>query len=462
MHGDGPNVNAIPRTAQCASRPALDASVPVLLLRLDPNPFHHGTLGAIRSLGRAGVEVHALVESARTPAARSRYLHRAHVAGPGEASAVAAPDGLAALLCRISEAIGRPAVLIPMDDVGAVGVPELLGSLPGRFLTPRQPAGLPARVADKAELAALCHGLGIPHPPTVVPCSAAEAGRAASELGLPAVAKWSRPWLLRHAPASAGARPLTSTALVRTSGDARALYARSVEAGSRLLLQARVPGGRADEWFFHGCFTDVEGCALGGAGRKERSWPVGTGLTAVGRWLANPQVEAAAVRLAEHLGYRGVLDLDFRRDQSTGAYHLLDFNPRPGAQFRLFTRGDGLDVVRALHLYLTGRRVPQGRPAHGRLFVVENYAALSVARSPRAGGGPRRPSGGRRREVETAWAAADDPQPFAAMAAAWCLRAVRRLRLPAPGPVRRPGRDGRSRRPDHPDSTEVNQQCTTC
>ncbi|MFE0374793.1 hypothetical protein ACFW1M_04230 [Streptomyces inhibens] len=73
---------------------SFDTDVPVLLLRLDPDPFHHGTLGAIRSLGRAGIEVHATVESARGPMGRSRYLHRAYglPARPMPAPPLAAPQ----------------------------------------------------------------------------------------------------------------------------------------------------------------------------------------------------------------------------------------------------------------------------------------------------------------------------------------------------------------------------------
>lgn len=57
---------------------SFDTSVPAVLVRLDRNPFHHGTLGAVRSLGRAGITVHAVIESARSPVARSRYLHTGH------------------------------------------------------------------------------------------------------------------------------------------------------------------------------------------------------------------------------------------------------------------------------------------------------------------------------------------------------------------------------------------------
>jgi predicted ATP-grasp superfamily ATP-dependent carboligase len=410
--------------------PSFDTDVPVLLLRLDPNPFHHGTLGAVRSLGRAGIEVHAVVASARGPVGRSRYLHRTYELPAGPVTD--AP--LLALLRDISERIGRPAVLIPMDDRGAIAAARLAGPLLGRFLLPAQPAGLPERVADKAELARLCRELELPHPATALPGSAQQADAMAAGLGLPCVAKWSRPWLL-PGPADTGLR---STTLVRTRADARRLYELTDRAGSALLLQRRLPGTPDTDWFFHGCFTRGGSCLIGGSGRKERAWPPRTGLTAVGRWLPNPDVERAALRLARHLDYRGILDLDFRRD-AHGRYHLLDFNPRPGAQFRLFTDPSGLDVVRALHLDLTGRTVPAARDAPGRLFRAENYALLSALATARTGrprpARPNRTRGGRR-DVERAWFAADDPLPFLAMTGSWLRSGVRksahRLRTSAP------------------------------
>ncbi|WP_202917916.1 ATP-grasp domain-containing protein [Streptomyces taklimakanensis] len=469
--------------------PPFDTDVPALLFRVDRNPFHHGTLGAVRSLGRAGIEVHAVVESPLSPIGRSRYLHQGHhlpadgVFGTHRTGETVDADGtsderLERTLRQISDRIGRPAVLIPMDDMGAIAAARLSGRLSGRFLLPAQPPGLPSRVADKAELAELCRELDVPHPPTVVPRGVAEVEEAVRELGLPLVAKWSRPWLL---PQGSGLR---STTLVGSAEEARALYARTGEAGSPLLLQRCVPGGPGTDWFFHGCYADGAACLVGGAGRKDRSWPVGAGLTAVGRWLPNPDVEEAAHRLAKHLDYRGILDLDFRYDAAAGSYRLLDFNPRPGAQFRLFTDRRGLDVVRALHLDLTGRPVTPSEPALGRVFRAENYALASslvepsslplpftaarraravpeIRTDPEEGGRVR---WRRRRNTETAWFAADDPGPFLAMAATWLgqggRKALRRSRerMPRPsrqwrseggtGPVER---DLRAERPERPE-----------
>ena len=421
---------------------SFDTEVPALLLRLDRNPFHHGTLGAARSLGRAGIEVHSLVESPRSPVNRSRFVHRAHAWPDGAPSA----GRFLETLQQVSERIGRPAVLIPMDDRSAISAARWADRLAGLYLMPQQSSFLLRQVADKAQLARLCEQWDVPHPRTVVPATSQEAADAARDLGLPVIAKWSRPWLLD------GAAGLRSTSLVRTSDEARRLFDQSGRAGSRLLLQRHLPGGRGTDWFYHGCFAGRgAGCLIGGTGRKELAWPSGAGLTAVGRWLPNRQVEESAVRLATKLGYRGILDLDFRRDAG-GTYHLLDFNPRPGAQFRLFTDRSGLDMVRALHLDLTGRRVATPVPVAGRLFVAENYAllsALAAARQgrPRAGGSSavaETAGAGRERTAEAAWFASDDPAPFFAMAAGWAGRAGRkglerlaRTRRP-PAPAARP------------------------
>ncbi|WP_240661297.1 MULTISPECIES: ATP-grasp domain-containing protein [unclassified Streptomyces] len=398
----------------------LDNRVPAVLLRTDRNPFHHGTLGAVRSLGRAGAEVHVVADSTGSPVPRSRYVRRMHPPPPPEATG----EEILAVLRRVAGQVGRPAVLIPLDDATAIAAGRLREELAPDYLLPAMPATLPERVADKAQLATLCAAVGVPHPETLVPDSPDRAVADAERLGLPLVAKWSRPWLL---PPGSGLR---STRLLHSVQHVRELYARTPEAGSPLLLQSYLPPGEDRDWFFHG-YADRSGTVrAGGAGRKRQSWPRGAGLTAVGHWAPNSQIRALAEHLTGELGYRGVFDLDFRRCGTTGRYHLLDFNPRPGAQFRLFADSAGLDVVRALHLDLTGRPLPDGDPLTGRSFVVENYAPLAALHTP---------PGGR----ELAWHAGDDPGPGRAMWALWARHVSGRLRrrlgpaapLPAPRPA---------------------------
>ncbi|MEU6124500.1 ATP-grasp domain-containing protein [Streptomyces sp. NPDC047123] len=391
----------------------LDTRIPAVLLRIDRNPFHHGTLGAVRSLGRAGVEVHLVADDRESPVRRSRHLHRMH-APPAPGASLAE---VAAVLRRVARRLAGPAVLIPLDDASALAVSALYEELTDHFLLPRAPGDVAERVADKASLAQVCALAGVAHPTTLAPESAAEAAGAVDHLGSPAVAKWSRPWLL---PRDAGLR---STTVIGTPHEAVALFERRAEAGSRLLLQAFVPGARDADWFVHGCAGQDGVVRGGGTGRKHRSWPRSAGLTVSGEWTANPSLWSAAAQVVAALEYRGIFDLDFRRDATTGDFHLIDFNPRPGAQFRLFADGTGTDVVRALHRDLTHRPNPAPEPLVGRTFVVENYAPLTALRTvswpvQRTAS----PSG------ELAWHAADDPAPGAALRRLWRRHVLRRLR----------------------------------
>ena len=131
-----------------------DTDLPVLVLRTDRNMFHHGTLGVIRSLGRAGVPVHAVLEGPAAPAAASRYLRERHPWGPPAPDG--APAALVAHLERIARRIGRRALLVPMDDGGAIFIAENSVALSEHFVFPRQEPALPRSLADKSTLAAKC------------------------------------------------------------------------------------------------------------------------------------------------------------------------------------------------------------------------------------------------------------------------------------------------------------------
>jgi predicted ATP-grasp superfamily ATP-dependent carboligase len=427
-----PGTRPSARTPDSPPALVLDSRVPALVLRLAPNIFHHGTLGVLRSLGRAGIEVHAMLERDDVPAARSRYVHRRHPV-PASTDEV----HLLEVLHRIGEQIGRRALLVTVDDLGAIFVARHAGALRHLFLLPDQPPDLPNRVADKASLIEVCADSAVPHPQTLRPRSADDVAAAVERLGLPLVAKWSRPW--ETAP--------TPTTLLHTVEEVHRTYALGPLGGGELLLQRRVPPAPGSDWFFHGYFDAASRCLFGGAGRKERAYPPQTGLTTLGRWLPNSALEVHARRLAARLGYSGVLDLDFRFDRETGEYSLLDFNPRLGAQFRLFTDRQGLDLVRAQHLDLTGREVPPVQPRYGRAFLVENYDPVSAAIQlwqrrlslPEC----RRSLRGVR---ELAWWSRDDPRPALAMLPRWCGACYRRLRTGseavAPVPANRGVRDG--------------------
>ena len=150
--------------------------------------------------------------------------------------------------------------------------------------------------------------------------------------------------------------------------------------------------------------------------------------------MANGPLRDEVAALLTKLGYRGILDLDIRCDERTGAYHLLDFNPRLGAQFRVFRDTAGTDVALAAYLDLTDQPIPAGEQVSGRGFLVENYDPISAFAHIRGGDlTPRAWLASLRAVHETAWFARDDLRPFGLM----CLRMGWRLASRPFGSTRR-------------------------
>ncbi|MEU0069681.1 ATP-grasp domain-containing protein [Streptomyces sp. NPDC006332] len=380
--------------------------VPGLIVKFGDYPLHHGGVGAIRSLGRLGVPMYAITEDRYTPAAASRYLERAFV---WPTRGTEDPGRLVEGLLRIGRRIGRPAVLIPTDEEAAVLIAEHQGELADRFLFPRVDPVLPRRLASKQGLHELCVEHGIPSPSAAFPRSYDDVVDFAEKARFPVVAKNREAFVRRERPAVNGTTRITTPAgLLRLARDW----------GERpgVVLQEYLPREEAEDWIVHAYFDrDSVPLALF-TGVKVRSWPPHAGMTARAYVVDNPELADLAARFIKQLGFTGIIDLDLRFDRRDGQYKLLDFNPRMGAQFRLFESESGVDVVRAMHLDLTGRTVPEGEQRAGHRYIVENIdlpALLAYRRSgyttPHA---PARASG-----TELAWLAGDDPLPFLTMLA---------------------------------------------
>lgn len=405
----------------------VDTSTPAVVFKLDPNVLHHGGLGIVRTLGRLGVPVHVVHEDLLAPAAASRYVHGRWRWTPGSDQ----PERILRGLLALAERIGRAAVLIPTDDAGAIFLAEHGDKLRRYFLFAAPDSDLPRRVAGKHTLAELCREGPISCPRTAVPASVEEALAFTDQAGLPVFVKLARPW------DQSSCRRARSTTLA-LSRDAVAALCRS-QPGA-LLLQEAVPGG--PDWFFHGYCDAHSTCRPSFTGIKKRSYPPRAGLTTLGAAVANDRLRGDVVQLLRGLRYRGLVDLDLRWDARDNRYKLLDFNPRVGAQFRLFEDAVGLDVVRAAYLDLTGQQVPSGGPSLARRFVVENYDLLAAIGYYRLGDiDPRSWARSLRGVEEAAWFAWDDLVPFGLMCVRFTQRALERpFRRRAHRPDDRPPR----------------------
>ena len=386
----------------------LDVNVPVLVFKIGRYVIHHGTVGIIRSLGRLGVPVYAIVEDRFTPAAMSSYLTDTFVWDTRGLD----PERLLAGMATIGERLGRPTILVPTDDSAAAFVAEHAEALGKWFLFPQVPRTLPRQLANKKDLYFLCNSIGVSCPKAEFPNSIEDVYAFLESSTLPVVVKaaaWQR--LPR------GAR---SVSIARTPQELITIYQRAESQESpNLVLQEYIPPFCAEDWIFNGYCNPHTNCFVAFTGKKLHSYPPFAGPTALGVSVLNESLQRHNKLLMNAIAYSGIVDIDYVFDRRDGQYKLLDCNPRIGSSFRMFVDHYDVDVVRALHLDLTGRRVQPSPELGGRTFIVEPYEMVAGLNYMRRGGLTVRAwwqslQGSR----ELAWLHRDDLKPFFSM----CLR----------------------------------------
>jgi len=385
----------------------VNPSVPVVVLG-----FHYGGLRGARSLGRLGVQVHGLDPDPRAPGFASRYCHSAHV---WDCERAPAADTLA-FLDELGRQIG-PAVLIPTSDATAALVAEHTDELRHRFLFASVPAELMRALTDKRQVFRLAQRAGVPTPAVLFPRSGDDVARFLQHITFPIVLKAINPARLER---RTGQRLL----VVHTPDELLVRYAEweDVEAPN-LMLQEYIPGADETVWMFNGVFNERSECVAAFTGQKLRQHPSDGGATSLGRCAQNESIVRLTIDFMRTLGYRGVLDIDYRYDARDGLYKLLDPNPRIGATFRLFVDEQGMDVARLYYLELTGQPVRPTPMRTGRTWIVEERGlATSVYRAADGTLSLRDWWRSLREVEEAAWYARDDRRPFWLM----CRNLIRR------------------------------------
>jgi D-aspartate ligase len=393
-----------------------DTTVPTLILKVGRNPLHHGGVGIARSLGRVGVSVYGMYEDRFIPGSLSKFVQGRFVWDNGGIPA----DGFLSGMAAIAERIQRPTVLVPIDDHGAVLLAEHADSLRGSFLFPHQSSDMSRTLASKEGLYRICKELGVPSPEAVFPATKIDVEEFLAGAVFPVVVKATERWSL---PSNTRVK---STTIVHSPQGLLDVYEQLGDRrGAGLMFQEYIPREQGRDWIFHGYCNERSDCVVGFTGVKVRSYPAYAGPTTFGVCVENEQLRHQAEALFKLLEYKGIMDLDYRLDLRDGLYKLTDFNPRIGAQFRLFVNSAGIDVVRALHLDLTGRDVPRAEPVEGRRFIAEHHDALAGWAYHRDGGLTLRAWLRSVRGVEErAWLATDDLRPFVVMSVRFLIRGI--------------------------------------
>ena len=335
--------------------------IPVLVL----DSGNYQALGIMRSLGRLGIPVYTANPDQQGSAFLSRYCTRNFVCNISEYTERSVRD-----LLDIGTKIGRSSILIPTTDGSAIFVADHADVLRERFVFPNQNPSLVNSLCRKKEMHYLARNFGVPTPEAVFPQCREDILSFLESANFPIMLKA----ILDLPPKRSG----KSKFIVHTKRELLERYDEMEDPKEpNLMLQEYIPGAEDSGWIFNGYFNEFSDCLVGFTGKKIRQWPVYYGMTSMGICLRNEMIEKISKEFMKVIGYRGIVDIDYRYDGRDGRYKVLDINPRIGANFRLFVADNGMDVARALYFDMTRQPVSSRFAPDGRKWFAENLDLAS-------------------------------------------------------------------------------------
>ena len=293
-------------------------------------------LAAIRSLGRAGVRVLALDHRPSALGFRSRYAERLLCPDPFEEEH---------RFVNFVRALGE-VVVFPTHDDSLNAVARYADDL--QILTPFPEWDILERVQSKRAQLEQASAVGIDVP-------------AEEPDVFPVVVKPDRSVEFKR-------RYRRQAFRCDTPAELEEARAKTEEFGA--IVQELVPGGD-DALYTVGSYLDADGRPLGVfSGRKLRQTPRGIGTCRVGEAVWVQEVVDAALRLLAAFDYRGLSQVEFKRDARDGRFKLMEINPRLW-QWHGLAAACGVDLPRIAYADLTGAAPPRAEmDGHGKRWAI--------------------------------------------------------------------------------------------
>ncbi|RJQ84717.1 MAG: hypothetical protein C4519_04470 [Desulfobacteraceae bacterium] len=375
-----------------------------------------GALAIMRSLGSQGVKVYGVDDDPQYPALRSRYLYRKYF----KVYQAGASDRYLRFLIDVGKSMPAAAILIPTSDELSEFVAENRASLKPYFLFPDNSIDLVRGLASKKEMFGIASQVGVPTPQTLFPRNLADVIAYAKRIEFPVMLKGIYGNRLQE-------KTGLKMVIVPTYEELLKYYQLLEDpVEPNLMLQEYIPGGDDQIYIFNGYFNSDSECLIGYTGYKVRQFPIHVGCASMGECRWNEDVARITIDFMKRVGYRGILDIGYRFDPRDGRYKVLDVNPRVGQAFRIFVAQNGLDVVRALYLDMTGQNVPSTPSREGRRWIIEDYDVISSLHYHNEGNlSLYNWIKSFKKLEEAAWFNRNDPMPFVIVLRRFILRGLK-------------------------------------
>ena len=269
------------------------------------------------------------------------------------------------------------AVVFPTRDADVVFLDRFRKELSSKFRLCLPSKSSLASTLNKKDLACVARQAGVPTPNTIAVHCVADLGRVPEEVGFPCVVKpvSSVDWRSSQSWAKAGCR---KAFLANDAEQLRREYEQVSLAHPCVLIQEWVPG-------------PTENIVVVGAYVNENSEPIeyftarkllqspddfGTGCVVASEDI--PELLEPSRVLWKALQYRGLAEIEYKQDNRTGEYRLIEINTRHWDQHQL-GEATGTNLTWTAYCDLAGLEVAVSRRPYRRIkWVAEDAVILYV------------------------------------------------------------------------------------
>jgi predicted ATP-grasp superfamily ATP-dependent carboligase len=303
-------------------------------------------LGAIRSLGRAGIPVYYLNDK-KNEATYSKYC-RNHFTFP---NIHLNKDELGRALLKLKKVIGN-AVLFPTSDSHALQLSGLASELDGYYL-PAPKKEIIETLINKRKFYESLMKHEMPHPTTRFPEDREDLKKMSKDMHYPVFVK---PYFSQQFSERFQRKGFEAN----SEGDLHRYFVLMKRIGVDVMIQETTPGPPTNHVFLDGYVDRNSDPKALFARQRLRMWPLAFGNSTLCASIPSSKVTPLKNRLFRYLKsihYHGIFSAEFKKDHRTGSSKLLEINSRTSAWFNTLSAECGINIMLIAYLDATGRNV---------------------------------------------------------------------------------------------------------
>lgn len=300
-------------------------------------------LGAIRSLGRAGVTVYYMDEK-KSEAIHSKYCKKYFIfpkIGHNK-------DELRRVLLKLKNVIGN-AVLFPASDSYAICLSDLIDELNGYYLPAPKKDVIEILINKRRFYESLMKK--IPHPTTHFPENLEDVKKISEDVSYPVFIKpyFSQPFSERFR---------KKGFVANSERELWEYFALTQRLKVHVMIQEIILGPQTDHIFLDGYVDRDSNPKAFFARRRLRMWPLAFGNSSLCVSIPASEVvswKESLFRYLRSIHYHGIFSAEFKKDQRDSVFKLLEINSRTSAWFNTLSAECGINIMLISYLDAIGK-----------------------------------------------------------------------------------------------------------